>query len=425
MAANSEEFRIASIYYEPRAFVGWQRLSCCWPLQTQFSVCECRAGSSRIDLRVCVTLAFNQPFRPVGMSTLVDKDASSASIPRITDLKNRSSWRQALTASDGQAIRRSSASSPICALTVTMMSVLWPDQKFWLTLMAEKKEGMPITPVDRQDRESGSVYRRGRAIAVIGAVIFSIGISRADLSMALSPRSRQSKFAIRVTDQRFEDDHWRSGQTHEQQIVQINERFELAKFVSHGTMSAVQKSSSGVALSAARRVSILFSDCAATPASEARSRKLSGEWLDIYLQATVRSRLRAPWRYRPVSFGDQYHAVSMGPQISQGFLNWRPSPFSSPHGLLAADIPTPSSVGFGIVSAKSILEPSSPAAHGFHRRSATMSTWQPACVPPPNPADMASAGRLRSGGALGRCDRTHCARLEPSRSRARSIRSHL
>jgi adenylate cyclase len=101
-------------------------------------------------------------------------------------------------------------------------------------------------------------------------------------------------------------------------IVQINERFELAKFVSHGTMDAIQHSDeTGVHLGGSRcEVAILFADIRGyTAFAESRDPETVVETLNFYLAA--HADLVAGHNGDIDKFvGDQVMAVFQGPAMA-------------------------------------------------------------------------------------------------------------
>src|SRR5919109_3145996 len=103
----------------------------------------------------------------------------------------------------------------------------------------------------------------GLIAAAIGALIFAFRISRPILRIGeAATEVGKGNFSARVTDVRSRDEIGDLAERINTMIVQINERFQLAKFVSGGTIAAIQKSDAeGVKLGGERReVAILFAD---------------------------------------------------------------------------------------------------------------------------------------------------------------------
>lgn len=103
----------------------------------------------------------------------------------------------------------------------------------------------------------------GLTAAVAGAVVFALGISRPILKIGETAlRVAKGDLGARVRDVRSRDEIGDLANRFNEMIVQLNERFELQKFVSRSTMQAIQGSEvRSVSLGGERRrVAVLFAD---------------------------------------------------------------------------------------------------------------------------------------------------------------------
>ncbi len=103
----------------------------------------------------------------------------------------------------------------------------------------------------------------GLSASVAGALVFSLRMSRPILAIGdAAIEVTKGNFQARVKNVRSKDEIGDLAARINEMIVQLNERFQLQKFVSEETMSAIQRSDEeGVKLGGDRRmVAILFAD---------------------------------------------------------------------------------------------------------------------------------------------------------------------
>ena len=128
----------------------------------------------------------------------------------------------------------------------------------------------------------------GLAAALAGAALFALGISRPILRITETAlRVAKGDLAARVRNVRSRDEIGDLATRFNDMIVQLNERFELQKFVSRGTMQAIQDSDHRtVSLGGERRrVAVLFADIRGyTAFSESRSPEEVVAVLNSYFQ---------------------------------------------------------------------------------------------------------------------------------------------
>jgi adenylate cyclase len=103
----------------------------------------------------------------------------------------------------------------------------------------------------------------GLLAAAIGEIVFGFRISRPILAIGRTAMQvGEGDFRARVTGVHTRDEIGDLAERFNEMIVHLNERFQLAKFVSGGTMAAIQRSDhDGVRQGGERRtVAILFAD---------------------------------------------------------------------------------------------------------------------------------------------------------------------
>jgi adenylate cyclase len=161
-------------------------------------------------------------------------------------------------------------------------------QAFKWAALTEKTEANAYFAVGQMIRSLGLWLAVGLAAAAIGALIFAFRISRPILRIGeAATEVGKGNFRARVEGVRSRDEIGDLAGRINTMIVQINERFQLAKFVSGGTMAAIQKSDSdGVKLGGERReVAILFADIRGyTAFSESRDPAMVVDVLNYYFQ---------------------------------------------------------------------------------------------------------------------------------------------
>jgi adenylate cyclase len=168
-----------------------------------------------------------------------------------------------------------------------LASFAFPRAFRWVVLV-ELSEVDAYLAVDKMIRSLGFWVGVGMLIAIAGAILFALGLSRPILAIGQAAIAvSKGDFRTRVTGVRTRDEIGDLAGRMNEMIVQLNERFELQKFVSVGTMAAVQKADHrGVRLGCERRrVAMLFCDIRGyTAFSERTDPEQVVEILNFYLQ---------------------------------------------------------------------------------------------------------------------------------------------
>jgi len=245
------------------------------------------ALSAKIDLsRLGESIAGN-PFQRTGSIVIVDSSGRQVLEKNRADLKDRAIVQQALV---------------LLAAFTSVVSVdryTRPDGEVMLgafsfarglrwAVIVEKSERNAYYAVGQMLVSLGIWLAAGLTVAALGALVFAVRISRPILSIGEAAiEVGKGNFRARVTGVRSRDEIGELAQRINTMIVQLNERFQLAKFVSGGTMAAIQKSDhEGVKLGGERReVAILFADIRGyTAFSEGRDPATVVDVLNYYFE---------------------------------------------------------------------------------------------------------------------------------------------
>ncbi|SLN24144.1 Adenylate cyclase 2 [Falsiruegeria litorea R37] len=138
----------------------------------------------------------------------------------------------------------------------------FPDWFQWavITELSEENAYAVVNAITRQILVVGLI---GFAIAAVGALIFARQLTRPILAIGeVAEKVGEGDFAARVEDVRARDEIGDLARRINQMIAHLGERMELMKFVSHGTMSAIQKAEAeGMERGGERRrISVIFTD---------------------------------------------------------------------------------------------------------------------------------------------------------------------
>ena len=256
------------------------------PLETP--VANARAiFSAKINLDRLEAAIADNPFQRTGSITVVDAAGHALFTRDRADVSKNPIAAQALA--------MLSAGTPV----ISVESYVRPDgeamlgafalpQAFSWAVLVEKSEANAYFAVGEMIRSLGIWLAVGLAAAAIGALVFAFRISRPILKIGEAAiEVGKGNFRARVAGVTSRDEIGDLAERINTMIVHINERFQLAKFVSGGTMAAIQKSDGeGVRLGGERReVAILFADIRGyTAFSESRDPELVVEVLNYYFQ---------------------------------------------------------------------------------------------------------------------------------------------
>ena len=285
--------------------------------------------SAKIDLGRIRDFIMDQPFRQVGMITAVDAngrklfDSEMDESGNIKDLNRREIVENALAARESGHARVVSVETYPRPDGTAMLGTFAFVRSFDWTVMVEQKEADAYYAAEVMTNSLALWTLGGLAVAVLGAAVFALGISRPILAIGEAANEvAKGNFKVQIKNVRSKDEIGELAKRINNMIVQINERFELAKFVSHGTMSAIQRSdAAGVALGGSRcEVAILFADIRGyTAFAESRDPETVVEVLNFHLarQAELVARHNGDI---DKFVGDQIMAVFQGPNMAPDSL---------------------------------------------------------------------------------------------------------
>jgi len=282
--------------------------------------------SARIDLGRIRDFIRDQPFRKVGMITTVDGKGRRLFDPEPDETKPPSQSdivSEALAAREGGRSRAVSVDTYSRPDGTQMLGTFALVRNFDWAITVEQREADAYFAAGVMMKSLSLWTIGGLVVAILGAVAFSLGISRPILAIGEAANQvAQGNYKVQVRGVSTRDEIGDLAKRINNMIVQINERFELAKFVSHGTISAIQRSEeTGVALGGSRcEVAILFVDIRGyTAFAESRDPETVVETLNFYLAR--QADLVASHNGDVDKFvGDQIMAVFQGPAMAANAL---------------------------------------------------------------------------------------------------------
>lgn len=132
----------------------------------------------------------------------------------------------------------------------------------WAVLVG-KSESDAYAAVNQMSESLAWWVLGGLAIAIGGAIVFALGISRPILEIdRVAGEVAKGNFRARVRGVRSKDEIGDLGRRMNEMVVGLNERFQLEKFVSGGTMAAIKVADhQGITLGGEKRqATMLFCD---------------------------------------------------------------------------------------------------------------------------------------------------------------------
>ncbi|MEP4034480.1 adenylate/guanylate cyclase domain-containing protein [Roseibium polysiphoniae] len=278
--------------------------------------------SARVDLSRLKDYVLSHAFTRTGTITIVDSKGKEVLGHGAQDLSTFDIVREATNLLALQA--GVTSVTPYARPNGEFMlgAFAFPRPFDW-AVIAEQSEAAAYFTIDVMVRNLLLWVGAGLAVAGLGAVLFSLGISRPILKIGQAViEVGQGNFQARVDGVKSRDEIGDLATRINDMIVQINERFQLAKFVSHGTIDAIKGSDqAGVRLGGSRkRVAILFADIRGyTAFSESREPEVVVEVLNHYFanQGEAVSRNNGDI---DKFVGDQLMAIFQGPDMSADAL---------------------------------------------------------------------------------------------------------
>ena len=217
--------------------------------------------AGRIGLSSLARLVEEHPFSQRGEITIIDPAGRTVLTDQQTLLIERDIVQSALPlivagvrANTLQPYTRPDGTPVLGALA-------FPDWFPWavVTELTEDDAYAVVNAITRQILIVGLI---GFAIATVGALLFARGLTGPILKIGhVVNQVRQGEFSARVEKVRSRDEIGQLATRVNDMITELGERLELMKFVSHGTMSAIQNAEEGMSRGGVRaRVSVIFTD---------------------------------------------------------------------------------------------------------------------------------------------------------------------
>ncbi|TDE39087.1 adenylate/guanylate cyclase domain-containing protein [Antarcticimicrobium sediminis] len=247
--------------------------------------------AAKIDLSALGEMVRHHPFAQRGEITVVDQAGRRALGAGQDLLNDRQIVASALPLIVAGA--RADALEPYVRPDGTAMlgAYAFPDWFPWavITELSEDSAYAVVNAITRQILIVGLV---GFVIAGIGALIFARQLTRPILKIgAVAERVGEGDFAARVEGVRARDEIGDLAERFNRMIGELGERLELMKFVSRGTVSAIQSAQEkGMHRGGERRrVSVIFTDIRGyTEFSERVSPEVVIEALNSYFDVQTR-----------------------------------------------------------------------------------------------------------------------------------------
>lgn len=218
--------------------------------------------AARIDLSGLGEMVRRHPFAQRGEITVVDQAGRTVLGDTVRQLGGREIVAAAMPLIVAGA--RADALQPYTRADGAAMlgAYAFPDQFPW-AVITELSEDNAYAVVDAITRQILIVGLIGFAIAGAGALVLARGLTGPILQIGeVAMRVGQGDFAARVEGVRSRDEIGDLAARFNRMIAHLAERLELMKFVSHGTMEAIQSAEDGGMHRGGQRraVSVLFTD---------------------------------------------------------------------------------------------------------------------------------------------------------------------
>jgi len=184
-------------------------------------------------------------------------------------------------------------------------------------VVTELREAAAYGVVDQMTRTILIVAGVGFAVAGLGALIFAQGLTRPILRIGEAARAvGQGDFSVRLPVVKAQDEIGDLAMRFNAMIGELNERVQLMKFVSQGTVSAIKSARQGdiARVGERRHLAVLFSDIRGyTSFSESVPPETVVEMLNLYLDSQTQS-IRAHQGDVDKFVGDAVVAIFDGPE---------------------------------------------------------------------------------------------------------------
>jgi adenylate cyclase len=255
------------------------------PLRTRFAGAEATL-SARIDLDRLRRFIEDHPFSKTGFVTVIDRNGRKLFDPAHTDLRDR-----AIVAEATGLLNKGASTIAVSPYTrpdgESMLGAFSFPRPFDWAVVVEKRQHDAYLPVERMLDSLIHWILGGLLVAIAAAVVFAFRISRPIIEIdRVAIEVAKGNFQARVQNVRSRDEIGELAERMNEMVVGLNERFQLQKFVSGGTMLAIRDAAAGIRLGGERRrVTMLFTDIRGyTAFSERVDPETVVEMLNLYFQ---------------------------------------------------------------------------------------------------------------------------------------------
>ncbi|WP_299369065.1 adenylate/guanylate cyclase domain-containing protein [uncultured Tateyamaria sp.] len=243
--------------------------------------------TARIELSSLSRLVQQHPFAQRGDITVIDQAGRTVLGPDPELILEREIVQSALPLIVAGARANALQTYTRPDGTDVLGAYAFPDWFPWavITELTEESAYAVVNAITRQILIIGSI---GFALASVGALIFARRLTGPILRIGEAvEKVGTGDFAARVTNVKSRDELGQLSTRVNRMIAELGERLELMKFVSHGTMSAIQSSGEGMERGGVRKkVSVIFTDIRGyTEFSERVAPEVVIEALNEYFEA--------------------------------------------------------------------------------------------------------------------------------------------
>ncbi|MGH6895483.1 MAG: adenylate/guanylate cyclase domain-containing protein [Geminicoccaceae bacterium] len=243
--------------------------------------------SARIDLDPLRRMTETHPFTRTGFITIVDASGHEVFDPAQTDITDHDIVAEAigLLTAGARLISVEPYRRPDGEV---MLGAFGFPRPFEWAVLVEKRQRDAYLAIEKMLRSLGIWVVIGLAVAVAGAIALALRISRPILKFdRVAKEVAQGNFQARVEGVRSRDEIGDLAKRMNDMVVGLNERFQLAKFVSSGTLAAIKLADhQGVRLGGERRlVTMVFCDIRGyTAFAERHDPEVVVEVLNLYFE---------------------------------------------------------------------------------------------------------------------------------------------
>jgi len=217
---------------------------------------------ARIDLARLGDLIRNDPFAKTGTINVVDASGRVVFTTQQAAFDHTTVLDKAKEMLANRTATVAVEPYPLADGTISLGAIALP-RSFPFAIIVEKSESDAYRPIADMIQNLVKWVAVGLAAAMSGAALFALGITRPILKISgTALRVAMGDLEARVGENRSRDEIGDLARRFDGMIVQLNERFELQKFVSRETMKAIQRNDRRVVSLGGerRRAAMLFAD---------------------------------------------------------------------------------------------------------------------------------------------------------------------